>query len=58
MLLQYKTVDELDLTSLHDLETARRTQFDQLATVDTLNEVQIQERIIKAALAPAGLGIC
>ncbi len=24
MLLQQKTVDELDLTSLHDLETARR----------------------------------
>jgi hypothetical protein len=47
MLLQDKTVDELDLTSLHDLETARSAQIDQLAMVDNLNEVQIQERIVE-----------
>jgi hypothetical protein len=27
MLLQHETVDELDLTPLHDLETARRAQI-------------------------------
>jgi len=47
MLLQNKTVDELDLTPLHDLETARRAQIDQLTAVDNLREVQIQERVVE-----------
>src|SRR6266852_1992927 len=47
VLLQNKTVDELDLTSLHDLETARRAQIDQLTAVDNLREVQIQERVVE-----------
>src|SRR5213592_1665558 len=47
MLLQYKTIDELDLTSLHDLETARRTQIDELPLIDDLHEIQIQERIVE-----------
>jgi hypothetical protein len=47
MLLQYKTVDELDLTPLYDLETARGAQVDKLTPVDDLHEVQIQERIVE-----------
>src|SRR5881296_2406369 len=47
MLLQYKTIDELDLTSLHDLETARRAQIDELSFIDDLHEIQIQERIVE-----------
>src|SRR6266480_900305 len=47
MLLQYKTIDELDLTALHDLEAACRTQIDELPFIDNLYEIQIQERIVE-----------
>ena len=47
MLLQHETVDELDLTPLHDLDTARRAQVDELTAVDDLHEVQIQEGIVE-----------
>src|SRR5712671_5672893 len=47
MLLQYKTIDELDLASLHDLETARRAQIDELPPIDDLHEIQIQEGIVE-----------
>src|SRR5438309_4788890 len=47
VLLQYKTIHKLDLTPLHDLETARRAQIDELPPIDDLHEVQIQERIVE-----------
>src|SRR6266568_3249326 len=47
VLLEYKTIDELDLTSLHDLETVRRAQVDELPLTDDLHEIQIQERIVE-----------
>src|SRR6266478_1226436 len=47
VLLQYKTIHELDLTPLHDLETARRAQIDELPLIDDLHEVQIQKRIVE-----------
>src|SRR5882672_994419 len=47
MLLQYNTVDEFDLSALHDLEAACRAQVDQLTAVDDLHEVQIQEGIVE-----------
>src|SRR5258708_33970789 len=45
MLLQNKTVDELDLTPLHDLETARPAQIDQLTACDNRPEGQIPDRV-------------
>ncbi len=47
VLLEYKTIDELDLTSLHDLETVRRAQIDEAPLIDDLHEIQIQERIVE-----------
>src|SRR5437870_11906218 len=47
VLLQYQTIHELDLTSLHDLETARRAQIDELPLIDDLQEIQIQEGIVE-----------
>ena len=47
MLLKGNSVDEFNLTVLHDLEAACRAQVDQLTAVDDLHEVQIQEGIVE-----------